>query len=319
MSIAVVGAGAFGTALAIVQAARGPVTLLARSADHAEAMRRTRENAQRLPGVPLPEAVRPTADSAALADARIVLFAVPTQSLGEVARAMPVAPDAALVACCKGIDLATGRGPSRVLAEACPGRTVAVLTGPSFADDIARGLPTGLTIATAEEAEAIRLQERLTTGTFRLYRTTDVTGAELGGALKNVIAIACGAVIGAGYGVSARATILTRGFGEMRTLAEHLGARPATLLGLSGLGDLTLTCTSDLSRNYRHGRALGSGAPVDQSATVEGVKTARAAATLAAKAGLDLPILRMTADFAEGRIGPEDALQSLLARDLKAE
>ena len=224
-----------------------------------------------------------------------------------------------LVNCAKGIDLATLTGPSALIAAACPAATVAVLTGPSFATDIARGLPTALTLACTDAEAAKTLQHDLTTASLRLYRTTDVTGAELGGALKNIIAIAAGAAIGAGYGDSARASVVTRGFAEMGRLAGALGARPETLNGLSGLGDLVLTCTSEQSRNFRYGLALGAGRPFAQGTTVEGAATARAVSSLARQKGIEMPISDLVAGLAEGRIAMKHALNLLLNRPLKEE
>ncbi|MDO5647214.1 NAD(P)H-dependent glycerol-3-phosphate dehydrogenase [Paracoccus sp. (in: a-proteobacteria)] len=310
--IAVLGAGAFGTALAIALAARGPVTLWGRRVDWA------REN-PRLPGIAMPDALRVTDDlDAARADT--VLLALPAQALrGFLAEHGARLEGARLVSTAKGIDLTTLTGPSALIADACPGATVAVLTGPSFAADIARGLPTALTLACADPQAGRDLQHDLSTPVLRLYRTTDTVGAELGGALKNVIAIAAGAVIGAGLGDSARAALITRGFAEMARLATHLGARAETLTGLSGFGDLTLTCTSDASRNFRYGRALGAGQDFDAATTVEGAATARAVARMAAANGLDLPIATMVAHLADGAISVENAMDHLLNRPLKEE
>ena len=195
----------------------------------------------------------------------------------------------------------------------------AILTGPSFAADIARGLPTALTIACADPAMCIQLQQALTTANLRLYRTGDTIGAELGGALKNVVAIASGAAIGAGLGESARAALMTRGFAEMQRLAAHFHANPETLSGLSGFGDLTLTCTSTQSRNYRLGFALGTGQPFDVSTTVEGAATARAINRLAQDRGLDLPITAAVAGLVENRLDVPSAMKALLTRPLKEE
>lgn len=313
--IAVIGAGAFGTAMAVTLAANGPVTLWGRQTDWADPGRQN----PRLPDVTLPETIIVTDDpDAALAD--IVLLALPAQALrGFLAEHGAALDGRALISCAKGIDLDTLTGPATLIADACPAATVGVLTGPSFAADIARGLPTALTLACADPDAGERLQHALATPTLRLYRTTDVTGAELGGALKNIVAIAAGAAIGAGFGDFARAAIVTRGFAEMTRLAAVLGARPETLTGLSGLGDLTLTCTSDLSRNFRFGRALGAGQPFDPSITVEGAATARAVSVLAPERGVDMPIATMVARLATGAISVENALASLLARPLKEE
>ncbi|MCC5975153.1 MAG: NAD(P)-dependent glycerol-3-phosphate dehydrogenase [Rubellimicrobium sp.] len=319
MSVVVAGAGAFGTALAVTLAQKGPVMLWARDGAAVAGMERNRIN-PRLPGVTLPGAIRLSHSDAALAGADVVLLAVPAQSLrGFLAEKAPALAGKSLVACGKGIDLATLQGPTATIAAALPGSIAAMLTGPSFAADIARGLPTALTIACADEGAGRHLQEALSTPTLRLYRTTDTTGAELGGALKNVIAIACGACMGAGLGDSARAALMTRGFAEMTRLADRLGARPETLAGLSGFGDLVLTCTSAQSRNFAFGLALGRGEGFDPAVTVEGVATARAVRSLARDLGLDLPISRAVAALTEARITVAEAMAELLNRPLKEE
>ncbi|SCY81220.1 NAD(P)H-dependent glycerol-3-phosphate dehydrogenase [Paracoccus tibetensis] len=311
--IAVLGAGAFGTALAVALAAKGDVTLWGRRIDWQG------EN-PRLPGVAVPAPVRVTEDLDAALAAATLLLALPAQKLGGfLAEHGGRMGGKRLVSTAKGIDLGTLRGPSALIAGAAPKAVVAVLTGPSFAADIARGLPTALTLACADPEAGAALQEALATPVLRLYRTTDVVGAELGGALKNVMAIAAGAVIGAGLGDSARAAIITRGFAEMTRLAVHLGARGETLTGLSGLGDLVLTCSSEQSRNFRFGRALGAGEAFDTGVTVEGAATAEALARLAAAEGLDLPLAAMVARLAGGAISVEKAMEHLLARPLKEE
>ena len=312
--ISILGAGAFGTALAVALAANGPVTLWGREIGWG------RDN-PRLPGVRLPDAVTVTDDLDA-AMAEIVLLALPAQALGAFLRAEGARlnrPDRALVSCAKGIDLTTLTGMSGLIADACPLAGVAVLTGPSFAADIARGLPTALTLATEDPARGAALQQALSTPSLRLYRSTDVIGAELGGALKNIIAIAAGAAIGAGLGDSARAAIITRGFAEMTRLAAHLGARPETLTGLSGFGDLVLTCTSTQSRNFRYGHALGAGEPFDPGVTVEGAATARAVATIAAAQGIDMPLSATLGRVIDGAMPIRDGIAQLLNRPLKEE
>ena len=314
MSVAVIGAGAFGTALAVSLASKGQVTLWGRETGWA----REREN-PRLPGVRLPAGLQVTGRLDRI-EAETLLLALPAQVLGGFLTEHAAWLDGRnLVNCAKGIDLATLTGPSALIATACPSAKVAVLTGPSFAADIARGLPTALTLACADADAAETLQHDLTTATLRLYRTTDVAGAELGGALKNIIAIAAGAAIGAGYGDSARASVVTRGFAEMGRLAGALGARPETLNGLSGLGDLVLTCTSEQSRNFRYGLALGAGRPFAQGTTVEGAATARAVSALARNKGIEMPISDLVAGLAEGRIAMKQALNLLLNRPLKEE
>ena len=311
------GAGAFGTALAIALARDGrTVTVWARDIGEMATTRRS----PRLPDVALPDTIAVTDRVADLSGAEAILLTVPAQTLRDVLTAhSTVLHDRALVACCKGIDLETLTGPVATIAQALPSAVPAILTGPSFAADIARGLPTALTLACADAAAGRRLQAALSTGTLRLYRTTDTIGAELGGALKNVIAIACGTAIGAGLGDSARAALMTRGFAEMQRLAEVLGANPQTLTGLSGLGDLALTCTSSLSRNYRYGLALGAGTKIDPTMTVEGAATSRAVTQLGQVRGIDLPVCAIVAALTDGKIGVEAALQSLLSRPLKEE
>lgn len=315
MTIAIVGAGAFGTALAVALGDR-PLTLVAR--EGAAAAIASNRQSPRLPGVALPETVSIT--DTLPESAGILLLALPAQVLrGWLADNAARLAGRALVACGKGIDLSTLQGPTALVAAAVPGATAAVLTGPSFAGEIAKGLPTALTLACADDDAAERLQHALSAPTLRLYRTTDVIGAELGGALKNVVAIACGACIGAGLGQSARAALMTRGFAEMRRLAARLGARESTLAGLSGFGDLVLTCTSDQSRNFRYGLALGRGEGFDPATTVEGAPTARAATRLAADLDLDLPVTATVAALTEGTITVPEAMQALLTRPLKEE
>ncbi|MFN3970078.1 MAG: NAD(P)H-dependent glycerol-3-phosphate dehydrogenase [Gemmobacter sp.] len=303
--IAVLGAGAFGAALAVALGQMGPVTLWGR-----------RGTVQ--PGT-LPQSVTCTTDLGTVT-AETLLIAVPMQALsGFLAEHGAALRGRALVACCKGVDLASGRGPTAVIGGACPGSVVAVLTGPGFAADIARGLPTALTLACADDAAGAALQRQLSTPGLRLYRSTDVTGAELGGALKNVVAIAAGAVIGAGLGDSARAALMTRGYGEMMRFALAQGARAETLAGLSGFGDLVLTCTAPQSRNFRHGLALARGEAVDPAVTVEGVATAEAVAGMAAAAGIDMPVTAAVAALCRGLVTVAEAVENLLARPLKPE
>lgn len=320
MSVAVIGAGAFGTALAISLAGHGPVALWARDADHVAKMRTARENTLRLPGRPLPDTLTVTSDLAQAALATTLLLAVPMQKLGEMLTAnADTLKGRALVACCKGIELSSGNGPIAVIGTVLPDARAALLTGPSFADDIARGLPTALTLACSDANLGEHLQRTLTTSNLRIYRTTDTVGAELGGALKNVMAIACGAVIGAGLGDSARAALMTRGYAEMQRMAMAVGARPDTLAGLSGFGDLALTCTSDLSRNYRLGLSIGRGERFDPTVTVEGAATARATAQKARDLRLDMPITDCVVGLLDQSLTLPEAIARLLARPLKEE
>lgn len=320
MSVSVLGSGAFGTALAISLAGNGPVTLWARDPNHAIAMRNKRENEKRLPSVPLPTTLSVTNDITVAAQNQTLLLAVPMQKLRVLLREhSEILAGKTLVACCKGIELNSGLGPIAVLREALPSAQPALLTGPSFAADIARGLPTALTLACTDAQQGKDLQQQLTTTNLRLYRTTDTIGAEQGGALKNVMAIACGAVIGAGLGDSARAALMTRGYAEMQRMALACGAKPETLAGLSGFGDLTLTCSSELSRNYQLGLSIGRGEMFDPSITVEGAATARAAAARAVDMQIDMPITQTVTKLLDQRLTITEAVAQLLARPLKEE
>ena len=224
-----------------------------------------------------------------------------------------------LVACCKGIEQSSNLGPLAIAHDIVPDCQSALLTGPSFAHDIACGLPTALTIACADDMVGRQLQQQLTTSNLRLYRTTDTIGAELGGAIKNVIALACGAAMGAGLGDSARAALMTRGYAEMQRMALPLGARPETLAGLSGFGDLTLTCSTQASRNYRFGVALGQGVGFDPKITVEGATTARATLRRARDMQIEMPITAAVVGLLEGAIDISQAMKILLSRPLKEE
>ena len=318
--IAVLGAGAFGTALAISLARNGRVTLWSHDPDHAEDMRRTRQNARRLPGVTLPERITISAGLETVSEHKAILLAVPMQRLRGLLDAHGHAlAGPPLVACCKGMELTTGQGPTRIIADCLPNAPRSILTGPSFAADIAKGLPTALTLACEDETLGQVLQETLSTANLRLYRTTDTTGAELGGALKNVMAIGCGVVMGAGLGESARAALMTRGFAEMCRMASALGARPDTLAGLSGFGDLVLTCTSEQSRNTRFGLSLGRNEAFDPDITVEGAATARAVSARAETLGIDMPITRAITALINGELQVDQAMDMLLSRPLKEE
>lgn len=312
--IGIAGAGAFGTALAVALAADGrKVTLWGRDASLSETRR-----SPRLPDVAIPSSVTITKNVSNLAECAVVLLALPMQQLSaflttQGAGLLPTS----LIACCKGIDLTSLQGPTAVIRAAGAKAAVGVLTGPSFAADIARGLPTALTLA-CDDPQAAILQDRLSTATLRLYRTDDIIGAELGGALKNVVAIAAGVVVGAGLGESARAALVTRGYAELQRFALTLGARAETLAGLSGLGDLILTCTSPQSRNYAHGIALGAG-KVPMQATVEGVASAQAVVRIALDKGIEMPVSLMVARLVAGEIAVADAVRELMSRPLKQE
>ncbi|MBP0484303.1 NAD(P)H-dependent glycerol-3-phosphate dehydrogenase [Sagittula salina] len=321
MTVSVFGAGAFGTALAIALAREDrPVTIWGRD-PYAVSRIRDHRSSPRLPGIRIPTRVTATANLDRALEAETLLITVPAQSLHQLLdRIGNRAGHARVVLCCKGIDMESGLGVSSLWAKARPGGTPpAVLTGPSFANDIAQGLPTALTLACSSEETGQALQKGLSTSVLRLYTTTDTIGAELGGAMKNVMAIACGACIGAGLGDSARAALMTRGFAEMTRLATHMGARAETMAGLSGLGDLVLTCTSEQSRNFRFGLSLGRGEDFDPSVTVEGAATARAAARVARENGLPLPITAAVAELTTGDLTVRDAMDQLLSRPLKEE
>lgn len=315
MSVSVLGAGAFGTALAISLARTGqPVTLWARDPGD---MARTRENTRRLAGFTYPDSLIVTDDLSLATQAGIILVAVPMQSLaGFLTQHADLLNGKTLVACCKGIDLKSGLGPAEIIRRACPDATPAILSGPSFAVDIAAGLPTALTLA-VKDGHA--LQAALSTPNIRLYRSADLVGVEIGGALKNVVAIACGITVGAGLGESAHAALMTRGFAEMQRFALSRGARPDTLSGLSGFGDLALTCSSEKSRNFAFGLALGRGDPLPEGTTVEGKATAKAVSNLAQKLGLDMPIAEMVVAVLEKHLTVKEAAEMLLTRPLKEE
>ena len=317
--IGVLGAGAFGTSLAMALSLDGaPVTLWSRDSEVAKAMATTRKSPPRLPGHTLPDTLTIATDLADI-PAKTLLIAVPMQSLASFLRSAPDWAGCTLVACCKGIDRTTGLGPVATLKAHKPNAHAALLTGPSFAADIAKGLPTALTLAAETEAHAQALQTALSRPALRLYRTTDTTGAELGGALKNVIALAAGMAIGAGFGDSARAAVIARGFAEMTRYAMTKGAKPETLQGLSGLGDLVLTCTSDKSRNFSAGVAFGRGDKPDASSTIEGIATAEALAVQAKTHNLDLPLTTAIHAVAKGEMAVQDAVGALLARPIKQE
>ncbi len=319
MTIAVAGAGAFGTALAVALGKKAPVNLWARDAEMVEAMRSSRAT-PRLPNVILPESIDVSADLETVFQANTILLAVPAQQIGTflTTHADRLAGKT-IVSCAKGIDLTTLKGTASSISELIPTSTAAILTGPSFAADIAKGLPTALTLACADDGVGTQLQADLSTKTLRLYRTTDVIGAELGGSMKNVMAIACGACIGEGMGDSARAALMTRGMAEMMRLSIAMGGQSDTLMGLSGFGDLVLTCTSEQSRNYRYGLALGRMEGFDPTVTVEGVATTHAVAKLAREKGIEMPIVTMLSGLLDGKSSIADAIQGLLSRPLKEE
>jgi glycerol-3-phosphate dehydrogenase (NAD(P)+) len=324
-TIAVVGAGAWGTALANAAARAGrDVTLIARDGGHAAEMAAARENTRRLPGVPLETAVTPTADLARAAQGRAVLLVTPAQSVAGMAEALALVlkPGVPVVLCAKGIDRASGLFLADILADILPRNPVAVLSGPSFAEDVSRGLPTAVVLACADAIIAEALAGALSGKTFRVYHGQDVRGVEIGGAAKNVLAIACGAVIGRGLGESARAALVARGFAELMRFARAYGGDERTLMGLSGLGDLVLTAGSAKSRNFAFGEAIGQGLPVAEAGggkLAEGALTAQALVTLAAARGVDMPISSAVARLVAGAVSLDEAIASVMARPTKAE
>ena len=323
--MAVLGAGAWGTALALTGLAAGRDTLLwVREDDVLAAIRAERKN-RFLPGVTLPGELQVTGDLAEAAKADALLLVVPAQVLHDFARnlAPHLKPGTPLVICAKGIEKNSGKLVHEMVADAAPSAAVAILSGPSFARDVARGLPTAVTIA-AKGDIAGRLQASLSTPAFRPYASDDVTGVALGGAAKNVYAIACGVVEGLGLGENARAALLARSFAELARLGEALGARRETLEGLSGLGDLVLTATSTSSRNFSFGVALGRGQTVADlrgagQPLAEGVDTAPALVTRAKQAGIELPIAEAMADLISGALPLAEALSRLMSRRLTSE
>lgn len=325
--VGVLGAGAWGTALAQVAAAAGRrVTLWAFEAEVARSINDTRENALFLPGVPLHASITATADVAALAGVDVILAVTPAQHVrASLSRLAPIVPPGApLVLCAKGVEQGRLALMSEVAAEIVPEATLAVLSGPGFAKDVARGLPTATTIAAADRTMGEAIVAALGQPSFRPYLTDDIIGAEVGGALKNVIAIACGIAEGKKLGDSARAAVITRGFAETTRLAVALGGRAETVSGLSGLGDLVLTCSSLTSRNMSLGAAIGQGRTAaeviaERRTVAEGAASAPAVVALAKRVGVELPICAAVDAVVAGRIGVDQAIEQLLARPFRTE
>jgi glycerol-3-phosphate dehydrogenase (NAD(P)+) len=323
-NIGVIGAGAWGTALALVAAQAGrKVTLWAREPEIVDSVRTAHENRLFLPGVSLPETIAATGDLAAAAKADALLVVVPAQHLRAILSTLTFSAEAPLVLCAKGIERDSGKLVTEILSECAPGAEPAILSGPSFAKDVARHLPTAVTIA-AKADIAARLQATLGHLTFRPYASDDLVGVALGGAAKNVYAIACGIVAGMGLGESARAALLARSFAELCRLGEALGAKSETLMGLAGLGDLVLTATSPTSRNYAFGLAVGRATPRAELLApgrplAEGVETAPALVARARREHIELPIAQAVADILSGQLALDAALPRLMARPLKSE
>jgi glycerol-3-phosphate dehydrogenase (NAD(P)+) len=322
--IGVIGAGAWGTALANAAAKAGrDVILHGRDPALIDAIARTRSNEKYLPGIRLDEKVTPTADLARAADVDAILLVTPTQSLRENATALAkhLRADTPVIACSKGIEIGSKKFVTEVLEEALPQATPAILSGPGFAEDVAAGLPTAVTLAAHDEALALELAGALSSQTFRLYHSTDVRGVEIGGAAKNVLAIAAGIVAGKKLGASAQAALTTRGFAELLRFARAYDAKPETLTGLSGLGDLILTCSSPKSRNFAFGVSLGvSGAlDVHGKKLTEGVYTAPVLVEAARAKKIEMPIAEAVAAVLAGKVGIDAAIAGLLSRPLRQE
>ncbi len=322
--IGVLGTGAWGSALANIAARAGrQVTLWGRDRAAVAAIAAARENSK-LPGIRLDERVTVTAEIAEVAAADAVLLVIPSQALREVAASLVPVLRAGIpvVACAKGIERGTRQYMTEVIAEALPKSIPAILSGPSFAADVARGLPTAVTLACADAGLAAVLARSLGSATFRPYHTADVRGVEIGGAAKNVLAIAAGIVTGRRLGASAAAALTTRGFAELARFGRASGARAETLTGLSGLGDLILTCSSRQSRNFSLGVALGEGQSLEAARgakLAEGIFTASVLVDMAGEREVDMPIATAVAAVLDGRFGIDEAIESLLTRPFRAE
>ena len=323
-TISVLGAGAWGTALANVAARAGhDVCLWGRSSAAMQALASTREN-PRLPGVKLEPRVAPSSDLVQASKADLILCVVPAQNTRELAVQLKshVASSVPLVLCSKGIERGTRKFMNEVLRDELPANPIGVLSGPSFAADVSRGLPTAVTLAADNEDLAREIAASLSAPSFRLYHSDDLRGVEIGGAAKNVLAIACGIAAGRGLGASAGAALVARGFAELRRFGAAFGARPETLMGLSGLGDLVLTCGSTQSRNFSYGLALGRGESPQEAARsglAEGAFTAPVLIEMAEEKGVDLPVAKAVAAIISGALTVDGAVEALLARPAKAE
>jgi glycerol-3-phosphate dehydrogenase (NAD(P)+) len=320
-TISIVGAGAWGTALANAAARAGrDVVLCARDPVVAQKISQSREN-PKLPGIQLAKSVTVTSDLAQAGKASAVLLVTPAQSLRQAAIAIAphLAPNTPVIVCAKGIERGTHKFMTEIVAEVAPHAVPAILSGPSFDVDVARGLPTAVTLATADEALAKALVQALGSATFRPYHSTDVRGVEIGGAAKNVLAIAAGIVAGKKLGASALAALTTRGFAELMRLGLACGAKAETIAGLSGLGDLLLSCSSPQSRNFSHGIALGKGEVPPRDKLVEGEFTAPVLIELAAEKNVEMPVAKAVAAVLGGKLTVDAAIEALLTRPFRAE
>ena len=324
MRLGVIGGGAWGTALAQVAASGGAETILwALEDDVVAAVNRIHENPIYLPGLKLDPSIRATGNFSELGNCDGLLVVTPAQHMRAILGRMPC-PGIPLVLCSKGIEESSGALLHHVAREVCTSSPIAVLSGPTFAHEVASGLPTAVTLAADDPALAERLRERIARPTFRVYVSDDVTGAEIGGAVKNVLAIACGIVEGKGLGQNARAALVARGFAEMTRFGLAYGAQRETLAGLSGLGDLVLTCSSTSSRNYSLGLGIGEGKPASEllsnrKTVAEGAFTAPVLARLAREKGIDMPIVDAVDALVAGRANVDQVLDALLSRPPRAE
>ncbi|HEX3422180.1 MAG TPA: NAD(P)H-dependent glycerol-3-phosphate dehydrogenase [Sphingomicrobium sp.] len=324
MKLGIIGAGAWGTALAQVASADHVETLVwALEAEVVRSINERRENPAFLSGIRLNESIRATGDLSEVGDCDALLIVTPVQHMRGVLEQTPVA-DKPLILCAKGIEEQSARLLHQVALEVCPRAPIAVLSGPTFAHEVAAGLPTAVTLATQDFELAERLRDRISRPTFRIYISDDVAGAEIGGAVKNVLAIACGVVEGRRLGQNARAALIARGFAEMRRFGMVFGAKLETLSGLAGLGDLFLTCSSTSSRNYSLGIGIGQGRPAaellsNRTTVAEGAFTAPVLARLAREKGVDMPIVEAVDALVEGRASVDEVLDGLLSRPPRAE
>ena len=320
-SISVIGAGAWGTALANAAARAGrDVTLYARDVSAADTMSRTREN-PRLPGIAIAKSISITSDLAHAAKSEALLLVTPAQSLRQAATllAPQLAKGTPVIVCAKGIERGTHKFMTEIIADVAPLALPAILSGPSFASDVAQGLPTAVTLAARDATTAEALVHALGSDTFRPYHSTDVRGVEIGGAAKNVLAIAAGIVAGKKLGASALAALTTRGFAELMRLGQACGAKSETIAGLSGLGDLVLSCSSAQSRNFSYGMALGRGETPARDKLSEGEFTAPVLVELAREKKVDMPVANAVAAVLAGALTVNEAIEMLLTRPFRAE
>lgn len=320
-NIGVIGAGAFGTALASVLATgKHSVMLWGRNEAQMEDISKSRKSAKYLPDITLPDSLKTTSNLTDLNGSDTVLMVVPAQ----ITRAVLNSEDFSgircpIIMCAKGIEIATSQSQTDILQQELPNHMTGALSGPGFAGEMASGKPTALTLALSNQSIGRDLQELLSTPTLRMYLSDDIQGVQLGGALKNVYAIACGIVRGAGLGESAQAALLTRGFAELKELAAKMGARSETLSGLSGFGDMVLSCTSMQSRNFAFGHQVGASADFGQNNTVEGIATAMAIGNLALQHTIEMPICAAVSSVLQKQLSVADALSQLMSRPLKRE